>query len=406
MVVLVALVALLHPGGLPGLLSITADGAVVTIDWSAPPDDIAVISDTVGGAAGVADYVLARLEVSHDGRPCDGSIAVDRGDAVTFEFDCGAPVGAVTVRSTILTDIDPAYQTLAVAPVREGPDRVLFTGARNEETFVLGEAGAGGAVARVPDVPGLRLAFEDRLLGVVESGGGALGLLAIGVALLVGAAHAMAPGHGKSLAAAYLVGSRGRPRDALILGVTVAGMHTVSVLVVGLLVYLTTRTVEVSRTLPWIAVAAGVAVTALGVWMVVRRLRGTTHDHGVGHTHDHAEPVHRHGTADAVTDDAGRPSRGWLALVGASGGLLPSPSALVALLAAIGVGRIVLGLALIAAFSVGLAAAVTVVGLAAIRGRDLIRHRPRFASWLPLAGSVGVVLAGIYLTTQALLAAV
>lgn len=380
--VLAVVAALLHPGGLPSLLSITSDGATVVVDWSAPPDDVAVIATVAGGQDRVAGYVLDRVAVFQEGRTCPGEVTAAREDAVSLAYRCPGPVAAVTVRATIFEDVDPSYQTLAVAPTVEGPDRVLFTGTRTEQRFVL----AAGAPAEdaAPALPRPTLGFERRLLAILDDGAGPLGIAAVGAALLVGAGHALAPGHGKSVAAMYLVGSRGRNRHAVALGATVAGMHTASVLAVGGLVWTTARTGALDRSLPWVGVAAGVAVTALGVRMTARHLRGT--------------PVHAH----AGHAHPGEPGRGWVAVVGASGGLLPSPSALAALLAALAAGRLGLGLAVVGAFSIGLAAAVTAVGVAALRGRDLLRRLPRFVGRLPVAGSVGVVLAGAYLTVLAI----
>lgn len=402
-----ALGARAHPGGLPGLLEITGRERTVTIDWSAPPDDVAVLAERVGETPrAIADHVLARVTVRQGDRTCPGEVTPGRTleDGARLEYRCPREVGAITVRATILTDVDPAYQTLAVAPVITGPERVLFSGGTTEHRFVLSDAPPPPDRGAVPtNELETAYGFEERFLGLVESPPGPLGLVAVAAALLVGAAHALAPGHGKTIAAAYLVGGEGRHRDAVLLGVAVAGMHTASVLAIGLGVYATTRTVSVARLLPWLGVAAGVAVLGLGLWMTARRLRGRRA--GAPRTHEHA--AHHHLPPPEVAPLSGR----GLAIVASSGGLLPSPTALAALLAAIAVGRVALGLALVTAFSIGLASAIATIGFAVLWGRDRLLTRAdrdgwvaRAARYVPTVGAVAVAGAGAVLTVRAVLA--
>ena len=392
--------ALLHPGGLPGLLEITAEGRTVVVDWSAPPDDVAVIVQQAGDAPhDIASYVLEHVAVDQAGHDCPGDAAArDRlEDGARLTFTCPSEVGTVTVTSTILLEVDPSYQTLAVAPVVEGPERVLFSGGTTQRRLVLSDAPDPPAA---PDVPrtGLEPAygFEQRLFGLVDRSPGPLGLTAIVVGMAVGAAHALAPGHGKTIAAAYLVAGEGGGRDAVLLGAAVAGMHTVSVLAIGLAVYATTRTVATARLLPWLGVASGLAVVALGAWMTARRLRGHDHDHD----HVHLPPPTLHPV-----------SKEGLAIVASSGGLLPSPTALAVLLAAIAVGRTALGLVVVVAFSVGLAGAIALLGTGVIWGRDALLGRAedhpviaRLAGVAPLVGAIAVLGAGIVVTVRAVLA--
>jgi ABC-type nickel/cobalt efflux system permease component RcnA len=222
-----------------------------------------------------------------------------------------------------------------------------------------------------------------------------LGVAAIAVALAVGAVHALAPGHGKAIAAAYLVGGRGRPRDAVALGVAVAAMHTASVLVLGLGLQLALRPGSgglpalTEQVTPWLRVASGVMVLAVGIHLLVRvRARHRAH-------------THAHAPAAAATSPF---SRRGLVTLGAAGGLLPSPSAFLVLTTTAFMGRLWFGLLLVAVFSVGLAATLTAVGLAAVRGRQALTDRVSDAARLRLlrlastGGAVVVLLGGIVLT--------
>jgi nickel/cobalt transporter (NicO) family protein len=223
----------------------------------------------------------------------------------------------------------------------------------------------------------------------------ALEALAVLVALGIGAMHALAPGHGKAVAAAYFAGHQGRSRDAVGLGVVVAGMHTGSVLVLGLAVDATLRAPLSPEVLtPWMMLSSGLIVALLGTYLVVRQVRlrrGRTHPH-----HHHLPP----GVSPF--------SRRGLLLIGVAGGLLPSPSAFLVLLTALATGRLGFGLTLIAAFSVGLAATVTAVGLAARAGREVLQRRAergsiarRVSAAMPLASAAVILVAGLALTTVA-----
>lgn len=249
--------------------------------------------------------------------------------------------------------------------------------------------------------------LEQRFVSLVdvEHLGPGFALFAVAVALGIGMVHGLAPGHGKAIAAAYLVGSRGRPRDAVALGAIVSVMHTGSVLVLGLGLYLFTRVpAGADHLTPLMTLLAGMLIMAVGVGLVSRqlrlrrRLRGRT---GPGQAHGH---THR------LPEGVSPLSRRGLVLLGVSGGLLPSPSAFLVLATALFVGRAAFGFLLVAAFSAGLALTLTAVGLATLRGRDFISRRAatspavaRVAGLLPLASAVGVLAGGAWLTTVAAL---
>lgn len=208
-------------------------------------------------------------------------------------------------------------------------------------------------------------------------------LLALLAAVGLGALHAVAPGHGKTVTAAYLAGSGAGVRQAIRVGLAVSLMHTFSVVAVGMLVLLAERAFPAEGVYPWLGLLAGLAATSLGGWLLVSRIRSGGRE--AGHAHPHA-PL----------------PRPTLAALAASGGLLPSPSALVVLLASVALGRVLLGVGLIAAFSLGLAGALAGIGLLAIRARDLLlrRFRSRMAQALPVAGAAAILLVGVFLLSR------
>jgi ABC-type nickel/cobalt efflux system permease component RcnA len=230
----------------------------------------------------------------------------------------------------------------------------------------------------------------------------------VGVALLLavalGAAHALAPGHGKTVMAAYLVGLRGTLRQAATIGATVTMTHTAGVLLLGL-VLSTTRAVASERVYPWLGLGSGLLLSAVGLGLLVRARPGRhphphPHPHRHPHPHDHAGHHHHH--------DRPLGRRGLVAL-GLAGGLVPSPSAVVVLLGGIALGRAWLGVALVLAYGVGMAATLTGVGLllAHLRTRmDRRLHLPagslpaRLGRLLPAVTASVIVLVGLGLAVQ------
>ncbi|HEV2593374.1 MAG TPA: sulfite exporter TauE/SafE family protein [Gaiellaceae bacterium] len=209
-------------------------------------------------------------------------------------------------------------------------------------------------------------------------------LASLAAALFWGAAHALSPGHGKTIVAAYLVGKRGTAKDAALLGAIVTVTHTVGVFALGLVTLGLSQWIVPDRLYPWINLTAGVMVVSIGITVLRARFRHAHHHH---HDHDHH---HDH--------------RSLLA-VGVSGGLLPCPSALVVLLAAISLHRLAFGLVLIVAFSVGLALSITALGLAAVVAKQAFARRSFegvLIRALPAVSALVIVVAGVAMTVRAL----
>ena len=218
-------------------------------------------------------------------------------------------------------------------------------------------------------------------------------IASLAAALFWGAAHALSPGHGKTIVTAYLIGRRGTPRDAAVLGAIVTVTHTTGVFALGLVTLLLSQWIVPDRVYPWIDLAAGLMVVAIGLSVLRARVaHARAHHHEHAHHHDHHEHDH------AV-------SRRSLVAVGVSGGLLPCPSALVVLLAAISLHRLAFGLVLIVAFSFGLALSITGIGLVAVLAKKAFSRRSfdgLLIRALPAASAVVILAAGAAMTVHAL----
>ena len=249
-------------------------------------------------------------------------------------------------------------------------------------------------------------------------------------AAALGAGHALTPGHGKTLMAAYLVGTRGSARHALGLGAAVSVSHTAGILALAAIVVAAADALPPDVVVRWAPVVAAVSIALIGGWMLlgeVRRRRSdrarsstkrtsmvTTmrdHDHDHGHGHDHApDPGHHH---HGHGHDHGPPPGStitWrsLFLLGLAGGLIPSTSALLILLGSIAAGRPAFGFVLVVAFGLGMAAVMGGIGLVLVTARDRVDRIPaggsvaRLREAVPLVASVVVLGFGVVLTAQAL----
>ena len=231
-------------------------------------------------------------------------------------------------------------------------------------------------------------------------------LAAVAIAMFWGAVHALSPGHGKSIVAAYLVGSRGTGRHAAFLGLTVTVTHTASIFVLGIVTLYLSSYILPETLYPWLSVVSGLVVVGMGGSILIRRARRLRasqhhhhpHDRDHGHRHHHGPGGHTHEAPAAIT------VRSMLAL-GISGGILPCPSALVVMLGAIAVHRVAFGLLLVLAFSVGLAATLTSVGLIVVYARRLVDRVPssgRLVQAAPTFSAAVITVLGVGLTVQAL----
>ncbi|MEN9562529.1 MAG: hypothetical protein RIR73_773 [Chloroflexota bacterium] len=244
------------------------------------------------------------------------------------------------------------------------------------------------------------------------------------IALALGALHALTPGHGKTVVAAYLVGSRGTSWHAIVLGTVVTLTHTGSVFLLGIITLAASQYILPTTIIPFLEILSGALILGLGVYLLwqrfiywrnsrkpkesqpkhvsltpkstvkkpagsvkVQTVKLGTHHHGDGKMHSHDVP-------EALT---------WRSLIalGVSGGLVPCPDAIAILLVAIAINRLLLGLALILSFSLGLAVVLIVIGLLMVNSRrlfDRMGFLDRFAPVLPVVSAVIVVILGAALT--------
>ena len=293
------------------------------------------------------------------------------------------------------------------------------------------------AVGAVPggidggDLPGI---FEEADLTPIML------LLSLFTAAALGAGHALTPGHGKTLMAAYLVGTRGTPLHALALALSVSVSHTVGILVLAGLILGAADVLPPDVVVRWAPVVAAVSIVAIGGWMLIGELRRRRsakqipgapshgHDHH-GHDHEHAHGPNHEGPGPDERYDHGlehshggrahghAPAPGstitWrgLFVLGLAGGLIPSTSALLILLGSIAAGRPGFGLVLVVAFGLGMAAVMGGIGLVIVAARRRLDGVPagpglgRIRETVPLVAALLVFGFGIYLTAQAIGAA-
>jgi ABC-type nickel/cobalt efflux system permease component RcnA len=257
------------------------------------------------------------------------------------------------------------------------------------------------------------------------------------IAFILGGAHALTPGHGKTIVAAYLVGTKGRVWDAVLLGLIVTITHTSSVFLIGLGMLFASQYIMPQTLFPWLTALSGALVAGMGVWLLIRRWSsppGHSHSHGHDHPHHDHDHVHPHNHADHPHHDHMHPhhhgvlghqahgaevmegpsrskasevSWGSLVSLGISGGLVPCPEALIVLLIAIALNRITLGLVILISFSVGLASVLVVIGILLVIAKPLMI---RFTGegkivnrYLPVASAAVITLLGCGIAVKGLL---
>lgn len=252
----------------------------------------------------------------------------------------------------------------------------------------------------------------------------------IGLSIVLGGLHALTPGHGKTLVAAYLIGSRGTVKHAVFLGGIVTFTHTASVIVIGLLALLASQFIVPNVLVPALEIASGLLVVALGLQLIRARWgsyarpgeaqRLADHDHAYAHRHglphhhgphdhqpDHQHDHHHHSPHHDSDHHDHAPHHhlppdeiklGDLLTLGISGGLVPCPEALGIMLIAVGLNRILLGLGMVVAFSFGLAAILIIIGILLVRAGSWLNRLSgagqRWQALLPLASALIVTLLG------------
>ena len=229
-------------------------------------------------------------------------------------------------------------------------------------------------------------------------------------AIALGALHAFEPGHGKTVIAAYMIGTRGRAIDGILLGLIVTFSHTFSVIILGVIAKLLSQSYSEEQLHGWLGLFSSLLILAVGLWMLRQRLSGhghTHHHHHDGaHSHSHSHhdhhghnPGHHHNhsrDARAVTAKV-PPSRWSLMVLGISGGLVPCPAAIATLLAAIAAGRIAQGLTMVIFFSLGLGLVMMTIGVILSHAGKLTERfdaNPDFSRRMGIVSAVIITILG------------
>jgi len=230
------------------------------------------------------------------------------------------------------------------------------------------------------------------------------------IAFGLGALHALEPGHGKTIVAAYLVGSRGTARHALLLGIIVTASHTAGVFALGAITLYASRYIVPEQLYPWLGVFSGLTIAGLGGYMFLRRWSGLDldHSHTSGQLHGHWFSSRKKDAPAPEPPPPGKPiSLYQLFALGITGGIIPCPAALVVLLSAFALHRIGLGFFLIIAFSLGLAAVLISFGMLMVYGRRFMArlqvNGPLTTRWLPVASAAFMTVLGAGIAVRAIL---
>ncbi len=236
------------------------------------------------------------------------------------------------------------------------------------------------------------------------------------IAVGLGGLHALEPGHGKTIVAAYLVGSKGTARHAFLLGMIVTVSHTAGVFALGAITLYASRYILPEQLYPWLGAFSGITIAGLGCYLLLRRLTGqaTDHSHAPGTSSSHwafwkssTDAKQTEALPDSgLGNSSPSVSMAQLFTLGITGGIIPCPAALIVLLSAFALHRIGLGFFLIVAFSVGLASVLIAFGMLMVYARRFMTHLqidgPLTKRWLPAASSAFITILGLVLTYQAL----
>lgn len=269
------------------------------------------------------------------------------------------------------------------------------------------------------------IAVREQLESLLRTNEPSAGFIAValGVAFLAGAAHALTPGHGKAIVAAYLTGSRGTIGDAVYLGSVVTITHTATVFILGLAALYASQHFLMDDVFRWLSLASGLIIVVIGgglFWSRWRAMRpgesGEHHSHwplgGHSHSHSHEHPHSHDHSHDPSRDDAHshdgahshedpprpRATRGSLLSLGISGGLVPCPEALAVLLISFTINRLLFGMVILAAFSLGLAAVLIAIGVAMVMAGPALSRFSKdgpLVRMLPIGSAAVVTLLGV-----------
>lgn len=433
-------------GYLKRIAAVYADGLILTVDGARV--SLTAVAQKISLPQGEGGLQLLRVE-------CDYRAALPANNADTHGllFEDTNHQGRIGWREIFVAQADgvkvfnsTAYGSAVTDELKAYPQDMLaapLDERKAELSWTVGAFPAGAKALEARDGRPVAARSRDRLaeLIAVPELTPLAALFGLLLASGLGAIHAFSPGHGKAVVGAYLVGSRGTSRHAAFLGLTVTVTHTIGVFALGLVTLFASQYIVPEKLFPILSFISGAIVLVIGLGMFTRRLRAALghaplehahhddsqhqhdgthaehshahdHEHAHAHTHQHegdATLTHSHGGSEHTHLPPGADGSKitWRSLLGLgiSGGLLPCPSALVVMLSAISLGRVGYGLLLIIAFSAGLAATLTGVGLAFIHAGRLFKHplaSGRLVRVLPLASAFVIACFGLVICYQSL----
>ena len=332
-----------------------------------------------------------------------------------LEFSSLAEAPAVVSHAPLSTKTSPsapqhesparggaAMAAAALASPEARLDLPKVSGAQSSGAQASGSAVPANIELR-PNQQGTPRNRFTELMAMKQMGPG-IALIAAWIAAGLGALHALEPGHGKTIVAAYLVGSKGTARHALLLGLIVTASHTAGVYLLGGITLYAQKYIFPDRIYPFLGVPSGILIAGMGCYLFLQRYLGAEFTHS--HRYENSGPAN--GTRTEESSD-GRISARQLLVLGISGGIVPCPAALVVLLSAVAMRRTGFGLYLIVAFSMGLAAVLIAMGLATVYARRAMSRipmeGPMVQRWLPMASAAMITVLGTAIAVRGLIAA-
>ncbi len=241
-------------------------------------------------------------------------------------------------------------------------------------------------------------------------------IIALIVSFVLGGLHALTPGHGKAIVAAYLVGTRGRIIDAIFLGLVVTFTHTFSVIALGVILLLTKNQFAQEDIVMWLSLVSGLLIVGIGGWLLAKNMKQyysdktnspeDDHSHSHPHSHNHSHS-HGHGHGHSHSHAPSERTGFWgLLTLGISGGIVPCVDALIGLLFAIYIDKLTWGIVILCAFSLGLAAVLVAIGILMVMAKPIIERFTGEGIWLkrlPIISATVVIVLGAVLVVKALI---
>lgn len=377
-----------HPLGQRPVAYIERDSTGVSFDWVVAPDEIRVLAnhlrlgpirpEALAPSEAFVAYMRANVKIETADKTCEMAsrtfgAQANTGWSLRTRFECGESPDGVLATVTLLHDVSKDYVTLWQAATTGGRARGSFTASKPSQQIVFTSV---APVLPKPSVSARPQGFNARAIDALQSGRGIP--FALILAFLLGAAHALAPGHGKTIAAAVMVSGSGR-MQALKLATAVSATHLLSVGILSGVVVAAGAYSLPRGALPVLQAVAG--VLALGIAYRIWTQASGDHEHG---DHEHG-PTHVRRSM----------------LAGVAGGLVPSPAAVTLALVAFAAGRWIVGALAIGVFSLGLGSVVFTVALLASRGSRMLGGKGSRVALISRVAAAAIGLSGIALLVSA-----